>query len=120
MVLPVIALLALGFAELRLDLIAVLSVAASTGLVVTVPALIGAFFWRRGTAAGALASMLGGGVWVLGLYATGATPLGWPPGIWALPVAAALFVAVSLCTAAPRHTADTFIATAERALPWRR
>ncbi|MBZ5876508.1 sodium:solute symporter family protein [Chromohalobacter israelensis] len=120
MVLPVIALLALGFAELRLDLIAVLSVAASTGLVVTVPALIGAFFWRGGTAAGALASMLGGGVWVLGLYATGVTPLGWPPGIWALPVAAALFVAVSLCTAAPRHTADTFIATAERALPWRR
>ncbi|MGO1343276.1 sodium:solute symporter family protein [Chromohalobacter japonicus] len=119
-VLPLIALLALAFAELRLDLIAVLSVAASTGLVVTVPALIGAFFWRGGSAAGALASILGGGVLVVALYITGAKPLGWPPGIWALPVACVLFVGISLITSSPRRNAEAFIAAAERGLPWRR
>ncbi|MBB3668424.1 hypothetical protein [Garicola koreensis] len=40
------------FAHLELDLIAVLSVSASAGLLVMVPPIIGAFFWRRGTAAG--------------------------------------------------------------------
>src|SRR5699024_1439118 len=49
-VIPIIALLALGFAGLQLNLIAVLSVAASSGLVVVVPAIIGAFYWRPGTA----------------------------------------------------------------------
>ncbi|MCW1404254.1 hypothetical protein OKA06_18815 [Novosphingobium sp. MW5] len=33
---------------------------SAAGLMVTVPAIIGAFFWRRATAAGALASILGG------------------------------------------------------------
>src|SRR5690625_534552 len=49
-VLPVIALLAYAFAQLELDLIAVLSVSASAGLLVLVPPTIGTFFWRRGTA----------------------------------------------------------------------
>ncbi|WP_110686411.1 sodium:solute symporter family protein [Salinicola aestuarinus] len=113
-VLPVIALLALMFAELQLDLIAVLSVAASTGLVVIVPSIIGAFYWRRGTAGGALASIGGGGLAVIALYATGVTPLGLPPGIWALPVAVTLFVVASLVTRAPSVRAQEFLAAAGR------
>ena len=47
-IMPVIAILAFAFAELQLDLIAVLSVASSAGLTVAVPAIIGAFFWKKG------------------------------------------------------------------------
>ncbi|MAM57667.1 MAG: pantothenate permease [Salinicola sp.] len=111
-VLPVIAILAFLFAELQLNLIAVLSVAASTGLVVIVPAIIGAFYWKRGTAAGALASIVGGGAVVIYLYLSGVKPLGLPAGIWALPVALALFAAVSLVTRANRERADEFMEAA--------
>ncbi|MBV2180408.1 MAG: sodium:solute symporter family protein [Castellaniella sp.] len=109
-VLAIIAVLALAFAELQLNLIAVLSVASSTGLAVTVPAIIGAFYWRRGTAAGALASIVGGSAVVLLMFATGIQPLGLSAGVWVLPVSVVLFVAVSLCTRAPTKTADEFIA----------
>ncbi|WFF42147.1 sodium:solute symporter family protein [Salinicola endophyticus] len=111
-VLPLIAVLAFLFAELQLSLIAVLSVAASTGLVVIVPAIIGAFYWRRGTAAGALASILIGGLAVIALYLSGAKPLGLPPGIWALPLASALFIGVSLLSRAPSERAQAFLAAA--------
>ena len=43
LVIPVIALLAFLFAKLEINLIAVLSVASSAGLLVTVPAIIGTF-----------------------------------------------------------------------------
>ncbi|WP_251977225.1 sodium:solute symporter family protein [Salinicola avicenniae] len=111
-VLPIIAVLAFLFAELQLDLIAVLSVAASTGLVVTVPAIIGAFYWKRGTALGALASIVGGGVVVIALYLSGAKPLDLPAGIWALPVAVVLFVFGSLASRASHERASEFMAVA--------
>lgn len=37
-----------------------LAALSAAGLAVTMPPVVGAFFWRRGTAAGALASLLGG------------------------------------------------------------
>lgn len=98
MVIPLIAVLAFLFARLRLDLIAVLSVASSAGLLVMVPAIVGAFFWRRGSAAGAAASILGGAAVVLGLQLGGWRPLGQWPGVWGLAAAAAVFVAASLAT----------------------
>ncbi|MFC0336861.1 solute:Na+ symporter, SSS family [Kushneria avicenniae] len=110
-VMPVIALVALGFAELRLDLIAVLSVASSAGLVVAVPAIVGAFFWRRGTALGALISILGAGGLVLASFMTGIRPMGLPPGIWGLPVAAVLYIAASLVSRPPQQ-ADRFMQVA--------
>lgn len=117
-VIPIIALLALGFAGLQLNLIAVLSVAASSGLVVVVPAIIGAFYWRRGTAAGALASIVGGGVFVLFVYAIGGALWGIPAGILGLPVAIVLFVGVSLLTqSSASASADRFIAVANRGSP---
>ncbi|MEC9482738.1 MAG: sodium:solute symporter family protein, partial [Halomonas sp.] len=113
-VIPLIALLALGFAELELALIARLSVAASAGLAVVVPAIIGAFFWVRGTAAGALASIVGAGAFVLFVYAQGNALLGLPAGIWGLPVATLLFVGVSLLTRAPADRAEAFMREASR------
>ena len=52
------------FAQLRLDLIVVLSSLASGGLLVQLPSVWGAFFWRKATAKGAMASILFGGVTV--------------------------------------------------------
>lgn len=109
-VLAVVAAVAWIFAELQLNLIAVLSVAASTGLAVVVPAIFGAFFWRRGTAAGALSSILGGSAAVLLMFASGIRPLGLSAGVWVLPISVGLFVGVSLLTRAPRACAEEFIA----------
>ncbi|HSH49776.1 MAG TPA: sodium:solute symporter family protein, partial [Halomonas sp.] len=107
-VIPLIALLALGFAQLQLNLIAVLSVAASSGLVAVVPAMIGAFYWKGGTGVGALASVIGTTLFVLALYATGNSLQGLPAGIWGIIVASVLFVGVSLMTKAPVERADAF------------
>ncbi|WP_172329060.1 sodium:solute symporter [Mangrovicoccus sp. HB161399] len=98
LVIPVISLLALVFAAMEFSMIAILSVAASAGLIVAVPATIGAFFWKRGTAAGALVSIVGGVAFVLWMYITGNKPFGLSAGILGLPVSAILFVAVSLVT----------------------
>ena len=108
-VIPIIAVLALLFAGLQLDLIAVLAVSSSVGLLVTVPALIGAFFWRRGTAAGVLASVVVGGALVVYLEISQTKPLGLASGIWALLVSVVLYVGVSLLTRAPEHRATQFM-----------
>lgn len=114
-VIPIIALVALGFAELELDLIAMLSVAASSGLVSTVPAIIGAFFWQRGTAAGALVSIIGTSLFVLFVYASGNAVLGLPAGIWGIVVSSGLFVGVSLLGRPPHERAAAFLAAAQGA-----
>ncbi len=111
-VIPLVAIMALGFAQLQLDLIAVLSVASSAGLVVLVPTIVGAFYWRRGTAAGAIASVLITGVAVVAAQATGFRLFGLPAGIWGIFVASAIYVAVSLLTKAPEQRADEFLAAA--------
>lgn len=98
LVIPAIALLAFLFARLRLDLIAVLSVASSAGLLVMVPAIVGAFFWRRGSAAGAGWSMVIGAVVVLLLQFGGWRPLGQWPGVWGLAVATMVYVGISVAT----------------------
>ncbi len=109
LVIPLIAVLALLFAGLQLDLIAVLAVSSSAGLLVTVPAIIGAFFWRRATAAGVLASVVVGGALVAYLEISQTKPLGLASGIWALLVSVALYVGVSLLTRAPERRATEFM-----------
>ena len=111
-VIPVIALAAFVFAQLRLDLIVVLSVAASAGLVVVVPAIIGAFFWRRGTATGVLASVVITGLGVLVSEVSGVDFFGLPSGVWGLPMSTVIFVCVSLATRAPTDVAEAFMACA--------
>jgi SSS family solute:Na+ symporter len=108
-VIPIIAVLALLFAGLQLDLIAVLAVSSSAGLLVTVPAIVGAFFWRRATAAGALSSVVIGGFLVAFLEISQLQPLGQASGVWGLLVSVALYVGVSLVTRAPQSKAAEFI-----------
>ena len=108
-IIPVIALLAYLFAELQLDLIAVLSVASSAGLIVVVPAIIGAFFWKRGTAAAVLASTIIPGALVLILELLQAKPFGLASGLWGLILSTLLFIFVSLFTNAPTQKANEFI-----------
>lgn len=107
--LPVIALMAYLFAQLELNLIAVLSVSASAGLLVLVPALVGAFFWRRGTAAGAIASILVAGAVVFYLEFAKVKFLGQGSGVWGLTLSVVLFVGVSLATPQPTGRAQEFM-----------
>ena len=96
------------FAWFRPGLITVISSMASGGLLVMAPAIIGAFFWRRGTAAGAVISMAVGGIITAVMYLGNIYPLGWWPSVWGAGITTVLFVAVSLFTAPPRG-ADEFI-----------
>jgi len=97
-------------------MIAPLSAAASAGLLMAVPAIIGAFFWKRATAAGALSSMIGGAAVVLLLQLTGYKPLGLWPGVWGFIICLILYIAVSLLTVAPVEKADDFIGYIEKNL----
>jgi SSS family solute:Na+ symporter len=108
-VIPIIAVLAFLFAEMELNLIAVLSVASSAGLLVVVPAIIGTFFWKRGTAAGVLTSVIVTGVFVVILELFKLKPLGLASGIWGISISTILFIVVSLLTKAPEKKADEFI-----------
>ncbi len=97
------------FATLRLDFIAALSVASSAGLLVMVPAIFGAFFWKRGTAAAVLASVIVGGL-VATVFQYGEIyPLGLWPGVWSGLVSLVLFVTISLFTKPPKDKANEFI-----------
>lgn len=108
LVIPVIAVLALIFAWQQFDLIAVLSVSASAGLLVIVPSLIGTFFWSRGTKEGALASVIVGGLLVILFELKDITLLGQGTAVWALIVSVLLFVGISLMTKPPAK-AETFL-----------
>ncbi len=108
-VIPVIAILAYGFAEMQLDLIAVLSVASSAGLIVVVPAIIGAFFWKRGTATGVMCSVTISGLVVILLEAMKYKPFGYGSGVWGLLLSVVLFVGVSLATRPPEKKANEFL-----------
>jgi SSS family solute:Na+ symporter len=97
----VLLLACMGFAWIRPGLITVLSSMASGGLLVMAPAIIGAFFWKRGTASAALLSMIVGGVLTAVLYLTGWQPLGWWASVWGAIVTTVLFVITSLVTTPP-------------------
>ena len=97
-------------------MIAPLASAASAGLLMAVPAIVGAFFWRRATAAGALGSMLGGSALVLVLQLTGIKPMGIWPGVWGLAACIVLYVAISFLTRPPLDKAEEFIGYLEENL----
>ncbi len=98
-------------------MIAPLSAAASAGLLMAVPSIVGAFFWRNATAAGALTSMVAGSILVLVLQFSGAKPLGVWPGVWGFLLCLILYVAVSLFTQAPGDKANAFIGFLDENLP---
>jgi SSS family solute:Na+ symporter len=103
------------FAWFRPGLITVVSSMASGGLLVMAPAIIGVFFWRRATAAGALCSMLTGGVVTAVMYLAKIYPLGWWPCVWGGGLTLILFVAVSAVTTPPGDAA-AFISRVEKEL----
>lgn len=94
------------FAWFRPGLITVISSMASGGLLVMAPAIIGAFFWRRGTAAGAIVSMAVGGVVTAVMYIANIYPFGWWPSVWGGALTTALFVTVSLFTRPPESAGE--------------
>ncbi|USK56726.1 sodium:solute symporter family protein [Cytobacillus solani] len=108
-VIPIIAILAYLFAQMNVNLIAVLSVASSAGLLVAVPAIIGAFFWKRGTAAGVMTSVIVSGVIVIIFEFAKLKPFGLASGIWGIVISSILFITVSLITKAPEKKADEFL-----------
>jgi SSS family solute:Na+ symporter len=109
LVIPVIALLAFLFARQKIDLIAVLSVASSAGLLVIVPSIVGAFFWKRGTAPAVILSVIIGGLVSLYLQYSGLKPLGHWPGVWSFIVSIVIFIGVSYVTEPPKEKADEFL-----------
>ncbi|MEW6425472.1 MAG: sodium:solute symporter family protein [Bacillota bacterium] len=115
-VIPVIAVLAFLFALQKLGLIAVLSVASSLGLMVIVPTIFGAFFWRRATAAGSIASILAGSFVALYMQFGKVTIWGHGAAIWTLLVTVVVFVAVSLATKPPAEKAEAFLGYLEKEL----
>jgi len=109
-VIPIIAVLAYLFALTEIDLIAMLSVASAAGLLVLVPATIGTFFWKRGTASGAISSIIGGGIIVILLeFVPELRPFGLAASIWGFLASTLLFIFVSIFTKAPVEKAEEFL-----------
>lgn len=103
---PILTIACLMFAQLKLGLIAVMSAMASGGLLLQLPAIVGCFFWKRATAAGAIWSMAVGGVLVGSMYVLNLKPLGHWPAIWGLLICTAIFILVSLAISPPKDTAS--------------
>jgi len=121
-VIPIMAIIAFVFAWWAAGktglafMIAPLSSAASAGLLMAVPTIFGAFFWKRATATGAIISCIVGAIVVLLFQVTGWKPLGWWPGTWGFIVCVILFVGVSLATKPPGDKAEEFISYLRGAL----
>ncbi|SFE58570.1 sodium:solute symporter family protein [Alteribacillus iranensis] len=73
--------------------------------------VIGALFWKRGTASGAMAGLIGSLVFIIAFTFIPAlvSPLGLDPAMWGLAINTVLFIGVSYATA-PRdqHVVDRF------------
>jgi SSS family solute:Na+ symporter len=114
-VIPIMAIIAFVFAWWAAGqtglafMIAPLSAAASAGLLMAVPTIFGAFFWKRATAPAAIISCVAGAIVVLLFQVTGWKPLGWWPGTWGFILCTILFVGVSFATKPPKKKADEFI-----------
>lgn len=112
LLIPVLTVACYAFGSLKLGLIAVLSSMASAGLMAQLPVILGAFFWKRATAAGAIAGMAAGVTVTGALYVGKINFLGqWPP-VWGLAASVGAFVLVSLATQ-PDPAGAAFIDTVQ-------
>ncbi len=106
LLIPLIFIVAWGFAQLRLEMVAILSTMSSGGLMSILPALIGAFFWKRGTAAAVISSAIPSALIIGWFYMAPLRPLGlWPP-VWGLIISTVIYVAVSYLTKPPKKAAE--------------
>jgi SSS family solute:Na+ symporter len=108
LVIVAVVLFASYFALEQAAIVDQLAALSAAGLMVSVPPIVGAFFWRRGTAAGALAAIGGGGavaVWLAIFQGISVFNPVLPFAVGGM--SAALFIAVSLFTK-PRSNALDF------------
>ena len=99
MVMVIVILFASYFALQQAQIVQQLAALSAAGLLVAVPPIIGAFFWQRGTATGALAGMLGGSVVAIWLAMIAKVSVFNPVLSFSVAaVSTALFVGVSLLT----------------------
>lgn len=106
MLIPIMFLIAWGFAQLKLGMISILSTMSSGGLMCILPALLGAFFWKRGTAVAVISSAIPSVIVIGWFYMAGLKPLGlWPP-VWGLIISTVIYVIVSYVTKPPRKAAE--------------
>jgi len=106
LLIPIMFLVAWGFAQLKLGMIGILSTMSAGGLMSILPALLGAFFWKRGTAAAVISSSIPSVIVIGWFYMTGMKPLGlWPP-VWGLIISTVIYVVVSLVTKPPKKAAE--------------
>ena len=105
---PILIIACVGFALERPGLIAILSSMASGGLLVMAPSLVGTFFWKRATAAGAISSMAIGGTMTGIMYVANYYPFGWWPSVWGFVVTLFLFITVSMLTSPPDNRQEFF------------
>ena len=104
----VFAIVCYVFALFRPGLIAILSAMSSGGMLVIVPSIFAAFFWKRATAPAALLSMAVGVV-IVGLgYVLGVGPLGVPSTIWGL-IASAVILCLGSYVTKPPARAEEFL-----------
>lgn len=96
LLIPLLCLATFLFALARLNLIALLSVASSAGLIAVVPSVVGGFLFKKGNAWSASGSILGGALVSLFLQLFNLKPLGLWPGVVTLIIATLLFAAFSL------------------------
>lgn len=94
------------FATLKIGLIAILSSIASGGLMVSVPAFFGAFFWKKGTDQGAIWSIIIGGIITASLYLSGYYPFGWWPPVWGIIFSTLVYVGVSYFSEKPENASQ--------------
>jgi SSS family solute:Na+ symporter len=106
LLIPLLFLIAWVFAQFKLGMIGILSTMSSGGLMSILPALIGAFFWKRGTAVAVISSSIPSVVVIGWFYMAGMKPLGlWPP-VWGLIISTVIYVVVSLVTKPPKKAAE--------------
>jgi SSS family solute:Na+ symporter len=97
----IFAIVCYVFALFRPGLIAILSAMSSGGMLVIVPSIFAAFFWKHATAPAALLSMVVGVV-IVGLgYVLGVNPLGVPSTIWGLVTSTVILCVGSYVTKPP-------------------
>lgn len=107
-VMMIVILFASYFALQQAQIVQQLAALSAAGLLVAVPPIIGAFFWQRGTAAGALAGMSGGAVVAVWLAMIVKISVFDPVLSFSVAaVSTTLFIAVSLMTR-PREGALDF------------
>ncbi len=108
LVVVLVVLFAAWFALQNSAIVSQLAALSAAGLIVTVPALIGAFFWRGGTAAGVIASLVGGSATAIVMAMIAGVSVFDPRLAGAvITVTVVLFVGVSLVTK-PRAAALDF------------